>query len=973
MNASPLEEAALLEGLLQDLPDTPAEREQRFFQAAQYLAEFTGRENRSLPPAMEGIALHLMRDALIELYAGFQLGVFRGLSSIPRAPGKPPAAQLRLEERLKALLWVEAVRAEMFRWFVAGLRHEAGRMLGEQIHRAPPIWEFGRLFAYWSGRLALALEEAFRPPTNKENPEHEFGLYGLHLLFFTSREIRSHEFQLLCNLMSWWVELYPDFPEMEIRDLTSAIAQASLSSEQIEELARRLHSWRSLERYPAKRPFASRREYVRASAQAAGCGKAITALAMLLAPLFHSRPLPLLGGEHQRYRQEINRRWRLASALAALAWQNPDSLPVLVQELDALLEMRANVEAGFLLIEALPAFLKYPHHLSLLHNALDRHRIREFDRLWSSDLQDLRLRLSREALEILLDLVHRFPNTRWPFQILEHAGELPPEAEEWVSHQIRSGGDDILIMAALALYRRLSALQQPTILLEGALRQRLERCLRDNIPIPDHLVRWVLGLRDEGMRRLLLSLAGGLESGSLQRSVSLSAFLRTLGVEVNYADRPNPVKLAACWLIDPDDGLHSGLSLTERLVQAARMMQRNRLDETIVAWLARLLTVEHPARSSSEDKAEIDSPLTRALSVAPRLTGVLNEPIDHRQEFPMRAGASRRLALARALSQAASPERVLPLLAELFDLAVEMFLAWDKADGLPRYFPELCWEADALALETLKAVSQLEPVLPQAVTLLEAMLLAQYDLPEEGFRTTFSVGTITREILPLLAARRISPLAIPTLVERLEQDYPVDEKHAQRIWQCTLQWLSNVSHLNTEQQEVIWNTGYASPLALTRSLALLVLGRQRPISRQTWATVVELLHTSWRQLYQNRAAEIKRLSDRNAWFILGPGDVFLVAGVAAALTAEWFTETNLLNDEQRQALYQAWQSASSDLNHALEARLAESTHPLSSASSSIARGLALSLSAAVGKSLDDDPDWLTRPADLARGLIRQLI
>jgi len=336
----------------------------------------------------------------------------------------------------------------------------------------------------------------------------------------------------------------------------------------------------------------------------------------------------------------------------------------------------------------------------------------------------------------------------------------------------------------------------------------------------------------------------------------------------------------------------------------------------------------------------------------------------------MRAGASRRLALARALGQVRSPEIALPLLADLFHLAAEMFLAWSRAGGMPRYFPELSWEANALALEVLKAVTQLEPVLPQAVALLEEILLTEYQMPEDGFATTeFAPGTIARNILPLLVRCQIAPEAVSALMGLLQREYPPEEKHRQRIWQCALQWLSNVSTLDAEQQEVIWNVGYASPLILTRSLALLVLGRQRPLNARTWETVLSLLRTPWHQLYQERAAEIRRLNDRDAWSILGPGDVFLIAGVAVALTAEWSAEIGLLSNEQRQELHQAWQHAAPDLNLTLEGKLAESTHPMLSAEWSNARGLARNLCNAVGYDPDDDPDWLVRPADLARRLL----
>ena len=136
MSEPPPDEVTLLEDLLEGLPDTGSDRELRLIQAVRYLAEFTGKSERPLPPGMEAIALRLTRDALFDLYAGFRLGAFRGISSIPRPPGEPSAAQIRLGERLKALLWIEAARAEMFRWFLTGLRHQVGRLLGESLQNA---------------------------------------------------------------------------------------------------------------------------------------------------------------------------------------------------------------------------------------------------------------------------------------------------------------------------------------------------------------------------------------------------------------------------------------------------------------------------------------------------------------------------------------------------------------------------------------------------------------------------------------------------------------------------------------------------------------------------------------------------------------------------------------------------------------------------------------------------------------------
>ncbi|MEZ0395926.1 MAG: hypothetical protein ABWK53_05815 [Anaerolineales bacterium] len=45
--------------------------------------------------------------------------------------------------------------------------------------------------------------------------------------------------------------------------------------------------------------------------------------------------------------------------------------------------------------------------------------------------------------------------------------------------------------------------------------------------------------------------------------------------------------------------------------------------------------------------------------------------------------------------------------------------------------------------------------------------------------------------------------------------------------------MSNLRTLTSSQQELLWEKAYATPELLTRALALLVLGRQRPLSERT--------------------------------------------------------------------------------------------------------------------------------------------
>jgi hypothetical protein len=362
----------------------------------------------------------------------------------------------------------------MFRWSLAGLRHQMGPLLREQLQSAPFTLSPGRLFTRGSGRLALTLEQALRMPVNDQNPQHEFGLYSLRLLFETSRTIREAEFQALDGALTEWVETYPYFPEQEIRDLLRVMALADLSPAQAQALLERLRSWRDLERYPAERPFADPGAQFRAFANAAGYGKAWTALATLLAPFFRSRsrsrsPSGLFGEEHRQSRAQINRRQALASALGSLALRDERFFPALLEEIDALLALRADVEAKFALLDALPAFMKHPSYLALLAETLARHGLQAFDEMWIDDLADLRLSISRPGLEAFLGLWRCFPHLRWPWQVLEGAGSLAPSVEDWLAQQVREGRDERALRVALVLHRRLSALQQPSAGLESAL------------------------------------------------------------------------------------------------------------------------------------------------------------------------------------------------------------------------------------------------------------------------------------------------------------------------------------------------------------------------------------------------------------------------------------------------------------------------------------------------------------------------
>lgn len=962
------DETVLFESLLRDLPSEDSERESRFLQAARYLSEFAGKGDQPLSPALEEIALRLTRDALFALYQGFRVGSFSGVSGIlTRLRRPPPIAQERLQQRLQNLLWLEVARKEMFHWFLAALRQELGGLLRQQLDSASPTLNPIHLFIRLRGKLALMAMEAFRMPANHENPDYEFGLGGLRLLFSTSGEIHLSEWKELQALLAMWVETLPNFPEWYIRDLMRVLRPVRLPPEQCERFASLLLYWRDMERYPQERLFASRRQYIQAVTRLArmqGYGKWFVSLVTVIAsflPRSSFSPKTLELWEVRR--DQAYRHGTLTIALGVLATQEERFFPSLLQEIRSLLATGQKFEFKSALLEALPAFLHHPNWLDSLAGVFAEHGFREFGDLWKGDLDDLHYQLSAPALEKLLELVRHAPQARWAQQILEHTSSLSPDAEDWLCHRLTNESDAHVLETVLLLHQRLVSLNQPVSKLENALWQRIQALLEQEYsPVPAACIRWLLGLEDEALRRLLSFLAKCLTNISSFPSASLSTFLHQLAIEVNVANRLSPLKLAICWLLDPQDGLGSGLPLEGRLRLATDMLRHNRFDESVAAWLSRVIPQAKDVQSLREELFHKGGyPGLEVAYAYPRLADTLLESLDWSGEHMRRAGTVRRLALARALGRTSSPQNALPLLRSLFTFACDMHAA-STLHTNPRAFPEFCWEARELAQSIAQSVARLKPVLPEAVYLMQDILLTRYTLPEEGF-SFLSPAYVGQTLLPLLAGRPIASESVPVLLGVLNSVPPGEEKR-QLLWQCALQWLSNVEKLNPEQQAIVWNTGYASPLILTRSLALLVLGRQRPLSERTWHTVLTLLHTPWRRLLQERSAEISRLSDRDAWSILGPGDVFLLAGVAVALTAEWSAEAGLLCAEQQDALRRAWSHASSDFNRSLEARRGVSWIN--------AQGLALALCSAVGKSPEDDPDWLVRPADLASHLLVQV-
>ena len=961
-NPSSAETIQLLLSLADSISPGEAEREPRLDFLASNLAIYA---DRHLPAEAADLALRLTRGALFDLYSGYAQGVFAPALTRSRPRRLPPAVQIRLQQRLKDLLCLPSARAEIFRWATAALRGELIPLLRQRLQRASPLTR--RLSA-----VGLSLVQAL-PPQSDFTPEYEFGLAALRLVAESGRPLSDDEFAALTAVLDGWVNDFPYFPEGRLRDLFMLLAPLPLLPAQRADLRARLLAWRDLQRFPAERAYARRVDYVRALSRVWGWRGPLAGLMTFLAR-FSPPPEPPAADEERARRHLSLRLSTLIAGLAVLAHQEEESLPPLLdffadllQQFLLALHLGGAADCEWALLDLLPAFLAHPAHLERLAETLERFRFYRISDTFLSDLTARALNLDTASLSALLDLRRRHQKHDWILQTIEHCGGLTPAAESWLTERLASSPDPEPVEAARRLLLRPRRIPPD---LADALALRLMRLLQEQTSLPPEWAS-ALAQNDEALRRVLLRLAESLAASD--EETVLRRFLRLLSDALYDLPALTPHKLAAACLADPEDPLASGLTLAERLQQSASLLLGRGEESEVLARLRRILPPEPPDPSLMEQlQQRKDYPALRVAPAHPRLLPILLE--DWRHGFNTRVGAPRRLALARALRQA-QPLLALPLLRDLFYLAVELCTVWSEAGGMPRYFPEFRWESNPLAQEILKSVVQLEPVLPQAVALLEEILLTARKVPEGGFNgPTFSPGAIAEQVLPLMVNRSLAPEAVPVLVALLEHPYPPEEQRAQSIWKCALQWLSNTSTLSADQQEILWRVGYVSPDMLTRSLALLALGRQRPLHEKTWQTVRHLLRLSPQARYNERRQEIARLSNREEYFFFfKPGDAFLLGGVAVSLAAEWLKSPDLLTPVQRADLRASLQKAASPFHRSLETKFSQSTHPHLGPESSSARSLALSLCQAIGRSPDDDPDWLTRPADLAYSILAEFL
>ncbi len=929
--------------ILEDLQALPPLSEENarllaLLRLAQRLREFWG-DSLGEAGEIEAAVLSMTRRLLVELYEGFLLQIFSPDEANPFAERTPPVPQQDLERALRLLREIPPARALMFRWFIAGLKDEVQYLLHRDLENRPGLRQ--RTARWLIPVLSFLTRTALSRP---DSPDFRFSVNGLSLLWPPGEPLPEQEFESILALLEEWTRRSPLFPLEAVTAIGRLLTRARLSASQCLSLARQVQAWGDFDRYPPYR--ASHTAAERYSADSL--------------PRPGTRLAEQIGPE-PRTRLEEMRRQTIALLLARLAFWEESLFPDFLRAFSALRlrpSWQTDWEAERVLLEALSAVLRHPHRLSDLADLLKR---QDFTRFESPEAQEglplASLALSTQALQALLAQIRADPAAEWPFQVLRQVRKLTFTCEMRLPNLMQQAETVPVQRALFTLYDALTK-QGADLSPEhqaAFVNAALPVLLNPDARRPDFPLDWLLSrhaLFCHFLRRLakLQERFAETEQDGLSR---VSALLDELVSSALLLPQLDPALLGACLLLHSADPLQTGQRLKERLHRAIRLLERPAGEEELYRLLIELLPRPvTPAREGESAEA-------RAARAHPLLTRILFAE-DLLPAGGVRCGAPFRRALAVS-ARHFSPARAVLLLARLFDLAVEMGRAWAESD---HFLTELSREANLLVGALLDSLTRLRPFPPDAISLLETMLLAPAHLPERLFSLELSPAKVQQIALPNLAQTYPSPEALPALFDALRRNgLPPDEMSSRRRL-VTLSLLHLLFHgvaFDEVQRQILSDIFSQSPDALTQAAALLAWGRGRPVRQDVFQTALKTLRPSPIRFVVSRQVELWRRKGESSAL---PGGFFLVQGVAVALLLEWLREESLPSDWREQA-QRALQQTASSFRRTLEPRLAESTHPLQSPAASSARGLWRAIAPSLGLPLTADPDRLLYPAQLA--------
>jgi hypothetical protein len=685
----------------------------------------------------------------------------------------------------------------------------------------------------------------------------DFAFGGFYLIFKSTCTVSEQEFDALTSYLDQLTTRRSPYFISFIIDLMRVLAVPKLLPSQLEKLETFVTTLQDLDKIPYEDIYEQIEDPVaRAEARIDSLGLSRPIDWMLKRLLRnYARESSSFSSEKEAWKRErdlIIRRLQVAQIVGILAPQDERLLSVFEALVTVLPYGMNEVELDVAFAEALPSFLLWPSSLKILTNILRIHQQTTLPKLTIEALQRTDVCLSRDTVKVLFEIIReRGDSAQWARQILGNVSALSEPAERWLTKLIPEEKNPAILHVLMQLHENLVQRRRQSVeSIENALVSHIiEQTVITDEPPDSRSLNWLINLGGEPLRRLLSSLAAALEHSAAQTS----RYTNTLHVISAQADRiknPNPAVLAACWLVEPDDWIEDNRLLAEKIDSALAILDKSDTDELI----------------------------------RERIAGFLARAIPRELPRSRRDSVDKQIAIVRALSALHHPHLAFRPLSDAFRMTLEMAQVWEFRDG-----------ARELAGAIVETSSSFNPLTLEAFLLVEkALIVSGSSNSELGFKLT--PGFVLDEILPLFT-HELSPEAVHPLIELVwhyhcfsfpgenprmefstsgnhiqqpEQNPclvhpPLDQRFSLKsaiaekkhrylhlfhkegfysdglILLCALQSLGNVTNLTLAQQQIIWRVYRSSWHALTKSLCLLILGRQRPVTEHTVRELIKVL------------------------------------------------------------------------------------------------------------------------------------
>lgn len=857
--------------------------------------------SRTLGAHEAELAIHLARHYLFNYFFGCLALKF----SAPYQRRSVTPRQEIIEKAIGYLADIECARSVMTEWFEAALTGKLHRTTQKPLHGgftlSPWAWLYrvlGRLvLSDTLERLSWFKSDGYRAP--------KFGLSGYYIMFAKTGKTTAAEFASLMTYLRQLMSTRDLYFIGNLEDAVEVLTQARMTVEQRQEFLSLAISWLDVKRFPNhdwREDIEDPVEGARMAIERFELGKRLTWLLSL--PL-RSRRVQESIRRHREfrlregltYRQQVTpeqetrqRRVFVAAMVGKLAFRSEQPMEVIEQAGRAGLEA-AGVSSQELVERAQSAALRRAvEQLPVMRLVQDA---RSQDSTWWGLTNDVKealnnsgAELASNVLEYLLTRVaddeilenhlmslekwhedtwsslevrrrpiwmaiwmaerepFRGKTETWVWEVLETVPKVRYRAVQQLVQRLKAEKRPGVLRAAMTLHRNLVKRSVAAIAeLEMALYEGAKKLLLDSeTPFDPTWVLWILGLADsrERLVEVLRPLRErfGLGDRTLGRREQL--FLEALAGQVEMLDEPDAAVLAAGWLLDPNDWLETGQSLAQRgdeaiyLLEAPRDEQQGQ--ERIVAVLERAVEKAIQGSDVLTEKGRYSS---------------WGEPIEHERPLETVAKASKTLWPA---------DLAVPLLERLLNLK-------------PRPPYGGYWNLDyveqrrTIHAEALRSLASLDPLTTESIL----CLVKQIFLTRTGDTMLDSVASqafVQDDLLSLLI-HDVDERAVDSLVALIQRGgrgpwlndrgdlgdlkgmgsdsvelsrYCLEANEQELL--CVLQALANVTSLSETQQEWVWEVYHRARGELIKSLCLLVLGRQRPISERTKHELLRLLRQS---------------------------------------------------------------------------------------------------------------------------------